>query len=288
MYSTANQPTIKKRVFGYTSPLGGKADRRRRGNHNVQREVDFITQTASRFSRMDPIDYLQQSKPGVIAHHIIREIELEKDRTKKIELSDPYVLYTELCIQREVLANELYRLERINNQIVVESNKTANRLAKMVTEVESPKLALITRDAGQYQENYQRGKELLATQRAALKARKQRELLSEINDATADFTVEETKRMREKINYLRQRSVERRRKNDSQIAQMNTERIDIHDKLVSFYNDNDQDILIPMADIIKYVRNEDPIILWKKFEDQKRKEKEQELWDTLGIAVEFD
>ncbi|OHT07049.1 hypothetical protein TRFO_24693 [Tritrichomonas foetus] len=269
-FSTTDQPALKHRFFGYTAPLPGDAsDKRRKAASKFSDEMVFITQTTSRFSLQDPSIYIKNATPGVFEAHIEQEINIQKNKIHQIKNSDEYFKYRELCVKREVLANELLRIEQENAQIVIESNKAAQRLAKYIAEISSPKSILDLRTASNYQDESDRLSDLYQTQSKALNERKKRKLLCEMNEAKAQMLIKETEQLKGKAVLMRQK-FEAKKKNDViYIEKLRRVREEMKGKLIEFFNENDQDLDVKIGDLVQYVKNEDPIIQLRNFQKYK-------------------
>lgn len=288
MYSTGNRENVKSRFFGYTSPLPGDAsDKERRARTQWANEISFMTCTASRFSLTDPKVYLKQSSPDVICEHITREINLAQDKIHQIENSDEYAVYSELCAKREVLANELFRLERENSELVRNSAKVGDKLSRLVTELESPKQILMLREAKFLEEEYKRKLDLMRTQMKALRERKKREMISDMNEAMVKIVSRTTDELKAKTAELQKKLEAKKLKNSEHFGNLTCRKIETLDKLVAFFNGDDRNVVIPMSEVLVYVRSQDPIIQqreWQKKMARIKERAEREFWKKIVAA----
>lgn len=285
LFSTSDKPKIKKNFFGYTAPLPGDAsDKRRQEASKYSNEISYITKTTSRFSLEKPEVYLKNATPGIFCAHIENEIEIQKNRIKTIKNSDSYMKYMELCIKREVLANELLRLEQINASLVNESNRAAQKFAKIVSDTAAQKHTLDLREASNYKEEYERLLDLYLTQSNAIKERKKRQILCEITEEKANKISQEIEHFIGKTQLVKMKH-ENKIKNDEKFkTELINARESILDKLIEYYNENDQDLEVPMADVVKYVHNEDPVIQLRNFKKYKHCLEEKKLNDLADSS----
>lgn len=287
-YSTSDKPRIKQYFFGYTAPLPGDASpKKRKEASKFLKEIAYITQTTSRFTLQDPQQYLKTTTPGILAAHLTREIEIQKQKIAAVKNSDEYMKYMELHIKREMLANELLRLQHLNSTLVNESNKAAQRLAKVVSETVQPKLTLDFREATNYKEECERLIELYQTQMAALNDRKKRQLIWEINEERAAHLLTEIEQLTAKTELLKEKQANKKEKDAIFLKQLQQAKSYVLDKLIQYYNENDEDIEVPMGEVIEYVKKEDPVIQLRQFQKCKNSLVEKEEID-LENAFEED
>lgn len=285
LFSTSEKPKIQKSFFGYTAPLPGDAsDKKRQEASKYSNEMAYITQTASRFSLQKPEVYLKNATPGIFCAHITNEIEIQKARIAAIKNSDNYMRYMELCIKREVLANELLRLEQINASLVNESNRAAQKFAKIVSETATPKCTIDLREATNYKEEYERLLDLYLTQSNALKERKKRKILCDLTETKIKNLTQEIEQLVGKTQLAKNR-LENKRENDERYkSELLKARESILNKLIEYYNENDQDLEVPMADVVNYVKNEDPVIQLRNFKKFKFCLEEKKLNDLADSS----
>jgi hypothetical protein len=211
-------------------------------------------------------------------------LEVVRARISEVERSDAFAVYTELRVKREVLANELLRLEKLSSELRATSGKICDKFARYVTEIESPKAVMILREAQMFQEDSRRKLDLLRTQRDALYQRKQRELLSEMNESLVEIMGERTREMTQTAQEVHSRTAHKRRRDDLELLSLNGTKVAILEKLTRFYHQDFRDIVLPLPDVLAYVRSKDPIILLQSFERQQRRRAEQEFWERVRIA----
>jgi hypothetical protein len=281
--STANP---KLRVFGYTAPLPGESavPLKSRPPDKYSDLMMFITGTTSRFSLEDPKVYLRKASPATLSAHLRHELDIVRARISDVQRSDAFTAYRELRIRREILANELLRLEKLNSELKATSCGICEKFARYVTEIESPKAVMILREAQMFEEDSRRKLDVLRTQRDALRQRKQRELLSEMNESMVGIISERTRATFESAEDVRSRTAHKRRRDDLELLSLNGAKAAIFEKLTQFYHEDGRDIVLPMPDILVYVRTKDPIILLRSFERQQRRRAEHEFWEKVRVA----
>jgi hypothetical protein len=185
-------------------------------------------------------------------------------------------------VKRETLANELLRLEQLNADLSQTSGKLGKKLADFITELDSPKSSIVLRDAQQYEEDLDRQNSLLHTQLEALKMRRKREMLANMNDSAVKVVLGEIEDLKLETEQIRKRRIEKQERDAVAFMKLNQIRTDIFEKLVEFYNGNDRDFVVPMSDLLLYVKSEDPVIQLRNFDKMRRKNVEEEdFWMLL-------
>ena len=288
-FSSSEPTSISQRFFGYTAPLPGTAsEKKRKAQQKYLNEMAYIHQISSRFSLADPSVYIQNATPGVFEAHIQNEIKIQKEKIKNLKNSEDYLKFRELCIRREILANELLRLEHDNAQILQESQKAAQKLSKYIYEISDPKMILDLRTANNYQDEYERLLTIYNAQTKALQERKRRKFLMEMSEESVKHLLDETDNMKNKTILIRRRIAEKKKKDEFFIEQLNRGKKDCIEKIVRFYNDDNKDIEVSLADVMKYVHEENPIILLRRFQKYKADilQKKLEAWADSSLIEE--
>jgi hypothetical protein len=287
MRSVGHAASVKSRVFGCTAPLPGDPPTRIAPSEltKYSTEREFLSGITSRFSLNDPKEYLRTSSPAILIAHLNRELGSVHSRISEIEKSDSYAIYTELKLRREVLANELLRVERVNSELRNSSQKICDKFARYVTEIDSPKSILGLRDAQFSEEEFHRKVALLGSQRDSLRQRMRRELLSDMNESLVPVIERETARMIESRKGISIRATEKRRSDDRHLFKLHEQKVAVYNKLVRFFNYDDQDIVIPMSEVLVYVKTKDTIIDAPNFEKQQRRRKVHEFWEQVKAEV---
>ena len=268
MNSTRSLSSQKnKRVFAFTSSDQQKSSLTPRKKKAIIRSEAncFITTTISKFSVKNSVEYLNTTRPTIISSHIKRETERIKNENNSIQVSDIFLFHQELNIHLNVLANEIVRLEKENSQLLSESSNLNKKVADFYLKQNSSHPMLGLREASCNQEDIDRLKSFIQTQKAALNLRKERELFQEASPSYQSILEAETAKIREKTNEIRTKIRTKMKKDKEAFFQLTLVKSDAIEALDQYFNTTNQDISVSMKDVIEYVKTEDPIVQYRDF-----------------------
>ena len=129
----------------------------------------------------------------------------------------------------------------------------------------SPQPMLGLREASCNQEDIDRLKSFIQTQKSALNLRKERELFQEAGPTYQSVLEAETAKIREKTAEIRTKIQTKRKKDNEAFLQLTLAKSDAIEALDQYFNTTNEDIVVSMKDVIEYVKKEDPIVQYRDF-----------------------
>jgi hypothetical protein len=111
-------------------------------------------------------------------------------------------------------------------------------------------------------------------------------MLADMNENLVRELEIRTDEMNAEADAIRARVLAKRRNDDVNIVRLNGVRATLFDCLKAFIHDDNQKIVVPMSEVMVYVRTKDPVILLRNFQSKQRKSAAHDFWKAIHPDVD--